>query len=813
MPSPATEAPVRRSHPLLATLASRFILVAAIPFISIALLFQVYYQPLMHNTMGERQQQAADAISRQIERHFAGVSHEIGSLSQLLLSAPELTHAQIETLLDAYAQNSGVYDALYLSNDQGRIEAIGLPADQRSLRNSLKDLDISGLEFVRRAHLHHEAYWSNSFRSTLSAHQTVALAQPVGQRTLVGEVAIEPITELARQLSLDGDLEVRLFDRQTQLLADTQTTQTDQALNLGNLPILRQENSQLQAFELNGQPLLGVLRQVAGPDWRVLVAQPAEHFNQPIHEAWRRILLALGLALGVAVPVAGFTSWRLAKKLSEFTEHVGAIAEGNYDLPLPTSSISELNRLRQSLRQMLDAIREREQAMAATAQDLHDSEDRLLATLENTPNVAVQWFDAQGHVLLWNHASETIFGIAREEALGKTLDQLVFSAEQAELFLATLREAAKGVALGPYLSDLTLPNGQQIYVLGTTFSIPAPNGGQYFVCMDIDVTEQKKTELAYRELNGTLEQHVVQRTNALSLSNQELSKTLQTLQQAQDELVRSEKLVALGSLVAGIAHELNTPIGNSLMAATTLEDHTKDMAAAIAEGALRRSTLDQFVSTNQTATDILIRNLRRASELISSFKQVAVDQASSQRRNFHLIEVVNEIIITLGPTLKKTPFKIDCDIDDSLWLDSYPGALGQILVNLINNALLHGFDGRVQGLIKVQAYASRPGWVELTVTDNGNGIAEDNLQKIFDPFFTTKLGQGGSGLGLNIVHNLATGVLGGRIEVASQVDWGTRFTLLLPLTAPSTGSNHSPVTVNSLTNSSQPLPDPAAASD
>ena len=264
---------------------------------------------------------------------------------------------------------------------------------------------------------------------------------------------------------------------------------------------------------------------------------------------------------------------------------------------------------------------------------------------------------------------------------------------------------------------------------------------------------------------------------------------MSNLQQAQHGLVQSEKLAALGSLVAGIAHELNTPIGNSVMAASTLHDHSKAMQTAIEAGSLRRSTLDQFVADSYTACDILNRNLLRASELISSFKQVAVDQTGARRRGFQLGEVVNEIIITLGPSLKKTPYVLESNIDDSLWLDSYPGALGQILVNLINNAVLHAFDGRNQGLIVLRAFYSKPGWVELSVTDNGKGISETNLPKIFDPFFTTKLGQGGSGLGLNIAHNLATGILGGKLEVASQINWGTRFTLSLPIKAPTTNND------------------------
>jgi PAS domain S-box-containing protein len=811
---PVHMASQRRSWPLLAILASRFLLVAGIPAVAIALFFRLYYEPLLRQDVEAKQLISAQTTAQQIELHFSVANRELSALAQLFIRAPLLTHSEIEVLLDAYADSSDFYEALYLSDEFGRISTIGLPASKRYLRQNLLGLDISSRDFVLQAHRLEQGYWSNSYLSTVSARLTVALAQPVAKRTLVGEVAIGQLPELTRQLSQGGSLQIRLLDRQNQLVANSASNDSSwQQANLGNLDVVQQSQGSSSHFELDGQALVGVALKVAGPDWQVLVAQPEAQAYAAIGIAWQRISSILGLALAVALLIAGITSWALASKISQFTAHVSAIARGRYDLPLIHSGIKELSTLQHSLQQMIMAICEREQAMRISEQQLRDSEDRLLATLENTPNVAVQWFDAQGHVLLWNRASETLYGIERHHALGKNVEQLMFDREQTRMFIATLREAAQGIPLGPYLTTLQTPGGRQLCLLSTTFSIPAPGGGQQFVCMSIDISEQKKAEQAYLELNNSLEQRIAQRTAALSQSNQELNNAMLRLRQAQHGLVQSEKLAALGSLVAGIAHELNTPIGNSVMAASTLQDHTWAMQSAVETGALRRSMLDQFVADSHTACDILNRNLRRASELITSFKQVAVDQTGAQRRNFQLSEVVNEIIITLGPSLKKTPFVLESNIDDELWLDSYPGALGQILVNLINNAVLHGFEGRTQGLIVLRAFNSSLDWIELTITDNGCGISEANLPKIFDPFFTTKLGQGGSGLGLNIVHNLATGILGGRLEVASQVNWGTRFTLSLPSKAPAASSHSDDQPLHAITNNSPPPPPPAPAAD
>jgi PAS domain S-box-containing protein len=807
-PAPLSAAKAARPWPLLTILASRFILVALIPVLAIGLLFSLYYEPLMRTDVASKQLAVAQATVQQIEKHFSVANRELNALAQLLSSTNALQRDDIEILLNAYASASDTYEALYMTDEQGRIANTSLTVVNRNFRQNLQGLDISARDFVLQAHREQRGAWSNSYPSSISARLTTALAQPIGRRTLVGEVAISQLPELVGELNQNGTLQIRLFDRQNQLLASSATeVRTAEPTIIDNAAVLQASLGKSSHFQLDGQALVGIALTIPGPDWSVLVAQPENQAYAAITTAWQRISSTLGLALAVALLIARITSWILAKKISQFTEHVGAIAQGSYDLPPVPADIKELCMLQTSLQQMVSAIGEREQAMRATEQHLHDSEARLLATLENTPNVAVQWFDAQGHVLLWNPACERLYGIASRDALGKSLDQLIFSREQNLIFNAALREASKGIPLGPYLCDYRTREGDQLYLLTTTFSIPAPNGEQHFVCMSIDVSDQKNTERAYRELNNSLELRVAQRTLALSQSNDQLNKTLDNLQQAQHGLVQSEKLAALGSLVAGIAHELNTPIGNSVMAASTLLDHTQSMASTVNAGALRRSMLDQFIADSQTTCDILNRNLRRASELISSFKQVAVDQTGAQRRSFQLCEVVTEIIITLGPSLKKSPLTLESSIDEQIWLDSYPGAVGQILVNLINNSVLHAFSERSQGLISLRAYNSKPGWIELTVTDNGAGISAEHLPKIFDPFFTTKLGQGGSGLGLNIVHNLTTSMLGGKLEVASQINWGTRFTLSLPLIAPQTSlpADH-PLTATASSNS-PPAPD------
>lgn len=300
-----------------------------------------------------------------------------------------------------------------------------------------------------------------------------------------------------------------------------------------------------------------------------------------------------------------------------------------------------------------------------------------------------------------------------------------------------------------------------------------------------DITERKRTEAELQRHREHLEERVAERTAALEQVNADLHHAITKLAQA-------EKLAALGGLVAGIAHELNTPVGNAVLAASTLADRERDFSAQVAVG-LTRSALQNFVDSVRDGSDILQRNLYRAAELISSFKQVAVDQSSYQRRDFALNEIVQEIALALSPRLRRSPVVLELAVASEVRLDSFPGPLGQVLMNLINNALIHAFKDREAGLIRIESLPAAPGRAGLRVHDNGNGIASEHLGRVFDPFFTTRLGEGGSGLGLHIVYNQITGILGGVIEVRSVVGEGTDFDIELPLIAPRAASAGSSV--------------------
>jgi PAS domain S-box-containing protein len=418
-------------------------------------------------------------------------------------------------------------------------------------------------------------------------------------------------------------------------------------------------------------------------------------------------------------------------------------------------------------------------------EELRSSEQRFSTIFQSTP---VAMFVVQldgGHLIKdINSAFERLFLHTRDSVIGNSTSGLSLYCNAADRTMLIEELKNTGSSLGHHEFWMRRGDASKVLVQfsGHMFSV---EGEEFGILACQDVTDKRRIENEILDLNATLEERVAERTEELRQANQELEITLDALNMAQQELIHSEKLAALGSLVAGIAHELNTPIGNSLMVASTFADQTGALTSDYASHkGIKRSALESYISDAGKASDILVRNLQRAADLVNSFKQVAIDQTSSQRRKFSLAEVTGEILLTLWPALRKNEFTVEQNIPDDMFLDSYPGPLGQVLTNLINNALLHGFEDRNLGTIVIAALPGADGWIELTVKDDGVGIPAAHLNRIFDPFFTTKLGAGGSGLGLNITHNIVTRVLGGRVRVQSAVGVGTIFTLTLPLVAP-----------------------------
>ncbi|GJE58408.1 sensor histidine kinase [Methylobacterium trifolii] len=259
--------------------------------------------------------------------------------------------------------------------------------------------------------------------------------------------------------------------------------------------------------------------------------------------------------------------------------------------------------------------------------------------------------------------------------------------------------------------------------------------------------------------------------------------TLSTLRQTQASLIQAEKLASLGQLVAGVAHEINTPIGVAVMTSTAIEADVRRIAQSLESGRILRSELTASVGRITEGSRLLFSNLNRAADLVHSFKQVAVDQATGDRRSFAVAGWLHELLSSLGPLVRRKGHAVEVACPEGIVLESYPGALAQVLSNLILNAVVHAYpDGR-HGLLRLTVAAEGEDGLRIVFSDDGRGIPPEHLGKVFDPFFTTRRGEGSTGLGLNIVYNLVATTLNGRIAVESEPGAGTRFTIDLPLAA------------------------------
>lgn len=265
----------------------------------------------------------------------------------------------------------------------------------------------------------------------------------------------------------------------------------------------------------------------------------------------------------------------------------------------------------------------------------------------------------------------------------------------------------------------------------------------------------------------------------LETANGQLRLSLEILEKTRDQLVQSEKMAALGELVAGVAHEINTPVGVGVTAASFLDAKTSEVKKIYEAGELKRSELENYLQTVEEVSNSILINMERAAELVSSFKQVAVDQSSENRRQFNLREYINEILLSLRPRYKKTEHTIEVFCEADIELNSFPGAFSQILSNLIMNSLVHGFREMEKGTITVNISRQEKN-ILFVYRDNGRGMGPEEREKVFDPFYTTMRGKGGTGLGMSIVFNLITQTLKGGIECESSPGNGVVFTMTFP---------------------------------
>lgn len=504
-------------------------------------------------------------------------------------------------------------------------------------------------------------------------------------------------------------------------------------------------------------------------------------FEASRQEALARLVgVLLALILLGAMVEAFFAGW-ITRRLVALRDTAQSISQGEWNAKVDAAGGDEIADVAKAFQRMGAAIQQRMDALQA-AQWRQQS---LVAALSE----GVLFHDATGTLLECNDAAPQLFGLSHAQMMRQEARPELWKISHPDGRLIQpndlpgMRALAARTMIQRQLLRLTLGDGSERWLSAnaTPLSLPGQTDPYASVSSITDVTEQMLALERSTHAKEELEGKVAERTR-------HLEDALAKLQNMQMELIEAQKLSALGSMVAGISHELNTPIGNAVTTASTLQHLMQETKLTLNTPSVSRSALQTSLGQAQDMAELILKSTEKAAALIGSFKRVAVDDTSQQRRPFDLAQLTEDLLRTMQPSLKHCPWIIECAIEPSMVLDSFPGPLDQVLTNLIQNAQVHAFpDGR-SGTLHIEARQSGD-QVALVVRDDGVGMPADVAQRVFEPFFTTRLGQGGSGLGLSIVRTLVTKKLGGTIQLTSAPGVGTCFTLYLPLNAPESTSH------------------------
>lgn len=535
-----------------------------------------------------------------------------------------------------------------------------------------------------------------------------------------------------------------------------------------------------QATENNGIIERSALLSIPNPvdknplSFTVKITEPSSQRFRFVDSALVDLALFQVAIILVIVLIVYMLARRMTLSLWSLNTIVNHYASGDYSYTGKPVAFIELQSIINVLKKMGERIIEQ-------LSGLKQAEQKYRSIFENV-NEGIFQAAPTGKFISANPSMAKLLGYDSEEDIIESIEniatELFTDKDDRRNFFQLIEMAEK---ISGFETTMRQKTGEVIWVSMSVRIVKDENGKlTYYEGSIMDITQNRVAEEEILKLNAELEKRVAQRTSELERTNKALSDSLVQLRMTHKQLVQSEKMAALGNLVAGIAHEINTPVGIGVTATSFLEKKTEDLMTLYKEGRMAKSSLEKYLESATESSSIILTNLQRAADLISSFKKIAVDQSSEEKRSFNLKAYMEEIIMSLQPKLKRTKHSIKLECVDDLELFSYPGAFSQIFTNLVINSLVHGFLPDFSGEIKIEIRA-KARTVEMVYSDNGKGMEPETVKMIFDPFFTTNRAEGGTGLGMHITYNLVTQSLKGEIRCESTRGQGTKFTIRIPL--------------------------------
>lgn len=528
------------------------------------------------------------------------------------------------------------------------------------------------------------------------------------------------------------------------------------------------KSGEVQQIYVDGQryfTMVSPLKDPEGLDWNIVVTIPEKDILGAVKERQNTTLRVISLFLVVAMVGAMYLLSKITKPILQSSEAALQLSEGDFETKLDIDGLQlyETKELVIAFNNMSDKLKN-------YFSRIKKSETKYRSLIENVDDM-IYSISKDGIFLSMNNSFEEALDIKADSLIGKPFTEIFTSYDAMNYWLKMYHEVlqSKETISFPF-EYFDEDNQRKILNVNLIPQMNTKGEIETILGTNTDITElvvaQDEIERLLKAEKEELESLVMQRTAELETTMQELRER--------------ERLASLGSLVAGIAHEINTPLGVAVTASSYMEKINSGIFQSLKEGSLSKQSLIEYIKTMDESTEIINANLYRASELIRSFKEISVQQSVEKLQVFAVEDYIQDVLLALKHEYKNTEHTFEVDCDSDLEIKSYPGAFSQILTNLIINSLTHGFEGVEKGLMKIKAYMDEEDFI-FEYEDNGVGISKEHLAHIFDPFFTTNRKKGGSGLGLNIVYNIVTGKLNGKIQCDSDVGQGAKFVIRVPI--------------------------------
>lgn len=780
---------------------SQLLLVMVIALFSVASLvggvqlYAAYYQA--RENMQTILQNQANQFSNQLNNWFT-IIRQNGHFFVNEDFVQQANQEEMQKLLGNMHNELNVFDNLIVTTPEGVIRNV-YPYDAKLIGRNMAYYGYFADTVTSKA-----PQISQVTLNEMTSQFVIVITQPIINRkgeltaVLLQNIKLDLLYDMAEDAKIGQNGKTIIFAADGKVIAPRSNRMQGLSYSVPDqiVEILRKDLRSVGQFTReDGEEILVATIHVRTPGWGVAVTVPQREVWQSFYDSMKYGVVAFCIIFIVLAFAASLVFNRLFRSITIVTEHFASMNEEHFSSTqiseeLIASAPQELRKLCSNFNTMAETIQNNIKAIRKANQALLVSEERWQLALRGSNDGIWDWDIG---------TDQTFFSAQANQMFGYLVGDLSCSMEEwrkkihpddYESVMQILQDhlAHKTeffrVEYRFYCYDNSLrwafSKGQAVWDFA---GIPVRIVGSI-----TDVTPRKFAEAALQQAYEQLEIKVELRTQDLLAMNEELQavndelqQALATLQQTQTQLIQSEKMASLGNLVAGIAHEINTPVGVGVTATSHLQKITMDFTMLYEAGGLRRQDLMEYLLDCKEATTIIFSNLERASQLIQSFKQVSVDQSSEGKRIFNVKRYLGEILLSLQPKLKRTHHKVIITCDENLNINSFPGAFGQIITNLVMNSLIHAYEANSAGRITIGVETQGEDQVSLIYADDGKGMASETLNKIFNPFFTTKRGMGGTGLGLYILYNIVAQQFGGTIQCFSELGKGTTFVMVFPI--------------------------------